>query len=164
MSSLNLSFNNNQLKIVAMVTMLLDHIGRYLFSQYVIFRIIGRISFPIFAYMIAEGCIHTKNRAKYLTGLFVLAVICQVGFFIVSGSLYMNILLTFSLSVLTIYTADFFLKRKNFSSLLVLIFEFFVVVFICVFLGKILSGTDFKIDYGLLGGMLPVAIYYTPKK
>ena len=57
---------NNQLKIIAMVSMVLDHVGLLFFSDMIIFRVLGRIAFPIFAYMIAEGCRYTKNRAKYL--------------------------------------------------------------------------------------------------
>ena len=57
---------NNQLKIIAMVSMALDHIGLLFFPDVMLFRALGRIAFPIFAYMIAEGCRYTKNRAKYL--------------------------------------------------------------------------------------------------
>ena len=46
---------NNQLKIIAMVSMLFDHVGKELLPQYTVLQIIGRLAFPIFAYMIAEG-------------------------------------------------------------------------------------------------------------
>ena len=45
---------NNQLKIIAMLSMLADHIGVQLFPDLQILRIIGRLALPIFAYMIAE--------------------------------------------------------------------------------------------------------------
>ena len=61
-----LGLTNNQFKIIAMVSMLLDHMGLLFFPDEQIFRILGRIAFPIFAYMIAEGCRYTKTRAKYL--------------------------------------------------------------------------------------------------
>ena len=54
-------FSNNVLKIIACITMLLDHMGFILFPEYPIFRIIGRIAFPIFAFLLAEGCYYTKN-------------------------------------------------------------------------------------------------------
>ena len=57
--------NRNVLKIIALITMLIDHIGLVFFPGIEIFRIIGRISFPIFAFMIAEGCEHTENKKKY---------------------------------------------------------------------------------------------------
>ena len=52
----------NQLKLIALITMTIDHIGFMLLPQVKILRAIGRIAFPIFAYMIAEGCQYTRNR------------------------------------------------------------------------------------------------------
>ena len=57
-----IGLTNNQLKIIAMISMLIDHIGLQMFPDLLIFRIIGRLAFPIFAYMIAEGCFYTKNK------------------------------------------------------------------------------------------------------
>ena len=56
--------NGNQLKIIALIAMTLDHIGKMLLPGFTILQIIGRLAFPIFAYMIAEGCRYTKNRKK----------------------------------------------------------------------------------------------------
>ena len=64
MSKFKFSLNNNQLKIIAMISMVLDHVGLVFFSDFEIFRILGRLAFPIYAYMIAEGCTHTKNRKR----------------------------------------------------------------------------------------------------
>ena len=63
---MKLSLTSNQLKLLAMVTMTLDHIGVHLFPQCLFLRIIGRLAMPIYAYMIAEGCAHTRNRKQYL--------------------------------------------------------------------------------------------------
>ena len=49
-------FSNNVLKIIACITMLIDHMGVLLFPKITILRIIGRIAFPIFAFLLAEGC------------------------------------------------------------------------------------------------------------
>ena len=57
--------SGNMLKIIAAVSMFIDHMGAVLFPGVMIFRILGRIAFPIFAFMIAEGCRYTKNRIKY---------------------------------------------------------------------------------------------------
>ena len=69
------------LKVVAIVSMLIDHIGA-VFSTYtpITLRWVGRIAFPIFAFMIAQGCKHTKNIYKYLARLGVLAIISEVFF------------------------------------------------------------------------------------
>ena len=62
----NIGISASQLKKIALITMILDHMGLLLFPQTQIFRIIGRISFPIYAFLIAEGCRYTKNKYKYL--------------------------------------------------------------------------------------------------
>ena len=53
------------LKTVACILMVIDHIGLVIFPYVQILRIIGRLSFPIFAYFITEGCKYTKNKFKY---------------------------------------------------------------------------------------------------
>ena len=65
------------LKIVAVVTMLVDHIGAVFFPYVFIWRIIGRIAFPIFAYCLVVGCLHTRDMRKHLLRMFVFAVISQ---------------------------------------------------------------------------------------
>ena len=155
---------NNQLKIIAMITMLIDHIGIVLFPQIKIFRIIGRIAFPIFAYMIAEGCTYTKNKKKYLLSLASLGIVCQLFFFLGTGSMYMNILITFTLSVIAIFCTDYFLKHKNLHSTSILIITIATIIFVCVIVPKYFSFYDFEIDYGLLGVILPIAIYLACNK
>ena len=70
--------NNNQLKILALVTMTADHVGLQLLPQYDILRVIGRLAFPIFAYMIAEGCRYTRDRKRYLLTLALMAAVYQI--------------------------------------------------------------------------------------
>lgn len=89
----------NQLKMIAMITMTIDHIGAYLLPQLHVLRIIGRLSMPIYAYMIAEGCHYTHDRKAYFLRLFGLALLCQVVYVLVDRSLYQCILVTFSASV-----------------------------------------------------------------
>lgn len=67
------------LKIIASIFMLIDHVGA-IFDKPEIFRLIGRSVFPIFAYMIAQGCKHTKNINKYLLRLGVFALISEIPF------------------------------------------------------------------------------------
>ena len=157
-------FTNNQLKIIAMVSMALDHIGLLFFPSADIFRILGRIAFPIFAYMIAEGCRHTKNRAKYLGLIAGMGILFQVVFFVAMDSLYQGILVTFSLAIITIYAIDGILKSKKLWATLASIASLaFVAVFV-FFLPSLLKGTDFDLDYGLWGILLPIAVYYLPNR
>lgn len=156
--------NNNRLKLIAMLTMLLDHAGRQLFPEADILTIIGRIAFPVFSYMIAEGCTYTKNKKKYLLIIAGMALGCQCVYFFTSGSLYMNVLITFVLSILCIYTGDFFRKNKNLTSAMLTAFMFFAVFFLCIILPRLVPETDFTIDYGFFGVFLPVGVYFAPKK
>ncbi len=155
---------NNQLKIIAMVSMLLDHMGLLFFPEYSIFRILGRIAFPIFAYMIAEGCRYTKNRVKYLGMIAAMAVAFQIVYFVAMQSLYQGILVTFSLAIITIYSIDgLFYAKKLWGRLISILALVFVVAFVVV-LPRLLAGTDFDIDYGVWGILLPVIVYFMPSR
>lgn len=155
---------NNALKIVAMLTMLVDHIGVYLYPNCEILRIIGRLAFPIFAYMIAEGCRYTKNRGEYLGMIAALGVVCQIVFFVAMGSLYQGILITFSMSILCIYAIDHFAKKRNATSCILMIFVIFEVFFLAAVLPGLETLGDYDVDYGLVGILLPIVVYYMPGK
>lgn len=147
--------NGNQLKIIALITMTIDHIGMYLLPQFVILRIIGRLSMPIFAYMIAEGCRYTKNRKYYLLLTLGVGLICQVVYWIAMQSLYQCIMITFSLSILFIYSIDCALTRKTVLSYFILIIVSIAIFFICQVLPILLPSTDFSVSYGIYGVLLP---------
>lgn len=82
-----LTLSATQVKIIAAVTMLIDHISKVFhpFHLYIplgyysdcLLEGIGRIAFPIFAYFIAEGCLKTSNIKKYLFRLFVISIIAE---------------------------------------------------------------------------------------
>ena len=68
------------LKLMAIVLMLIDHIGFIFFysrPEYYILRGLGRLVFPIFAFLIAEGCHHTGNPQKYLARLLAFAFLSE---------------------------------------------------------------------------------------
>ena len=143
---------SNQLKLLAMLTMTLDHIGVQLYPGVLWLRIIGRLAFPIYAYMIAEGCAHTRNRSKYLLQMAGLALLCQLVYFFAMGSLFQCILVTFTLSILLIYACDTGSRPLTALALL-------GVALVTVALPRLLPGTDFAIDYGFFGVLVPVAAY-----
>lgn len=149
----------NQLKIIAAITMTVDHIGLQLFPGFKIFRIIGRLAFPIFAYMIAEGCSYTKNRKKYLGTISLLAFACQLVYFFALHSVYQCILVTFSMSVLLIYAYDNAIKKDTEVAWGLSLLAFSAVFLLTKLLPYFLQGTDYKIDYGFWGVMLPFFIY-----
>ncbi len=160
-----LSLSSNALKIIAVISMTVDHIGFMFFPQNDVFRIIGRISFPIFAFMIAEGCKYTRNKLRYLLTVFFIGFICQIVYSLYSNDLYMNILITFSISILLIYSLQRFktaLFDVNatpiFKMLLAVVFVFLVAAVYCFNLLV-------AVDYGFFGCMLPVfaSAFHLPK-
>ena len=155
---------NNQLKIIAMLAMLSDHIDKELLPQYPVLQIIGRLAFPIFAYMIAEGCFYTKNKMRYFLTVALLGVGCQAVYLVAEHSFYQNILITFSLSIILIFSLENFrIKREKISASI--LFSTVLVVFaICVVMPFALKEQGFQIDYGIFGVLLPVAVFYAPDK
>ena len=151
--------SGNQLKLIALAAMTCDHVGMVFFPRITVLRIIGRLAFPIFAYMIAEGCHHTKNRQKYLLSMVAVALVCQVVYWVAMRSLYQCVLVTFSLSIGLIYLLDRALQKEQRIHCLPVMLGFFAAYFLCEVLPDLLAGTDYRIDYGIWGVMLPVLIY-----
>ena len=147
--------NRDALKINAVITMLVDHIGAVLFKDITVLRIIGRLSFPIFAFMVAEGCSYTKNKAKYLFNLVLFGCIAQVMkvYFNQGGKL--NIMFTFALSAVMVFALDKAVKViKNDSSPQKQIY--LSVLFILTVSVVWLVCTIFTVDYGFWGCMTPL--------
>lgn len=69
---------DDTLKLIALITMLIDHIGYLLLPQYFVLRIIGRLSFPIFAYYLALGAYRTKSPRRYALRLLIFGIISQI--------------------------------------------------------------------------------------
>ncbi|WP_136608497.1 TraX family protein [Paenibacillus dokdonensis] len=66
------------MQLIAMLTMLVDHLGIVCFENQLWLRIIGRIAFPIYAYALVQGHVHTRSKPKYLVRLFILALLSQI--------------------------------------------------------------------------------------
>lgn len=76
------------LQMIALVTMTVDHIGYRLFPGADILRIIGRLSFPLFVFMLVEGFTHTRGRWKYLGRLALFALLSEVPYKIFTKGAY----------------------------------------------------------------------------
>ena len=74
---LKTNLDTDFIKIIAVVSMTIDHIGGAFFPQYPAFRWIGRIAFPLFCYCLTVGMMYTGDIKKYLFRLGVFAVISQ---------------------------------------------------------------------------------------
>ena len=103
------TLNNNCVKLLALLFMLIDHVGVVFLVpgsiQYCATRFIGRLSFPLYAYLAAEGIEHTSNRPQYAIRLMCLAFISEIPYDLAwTGHLYasetQNVFFTMSFSVL----------------------------------------------------------------
>lgn len=151
--------SGNALKMFALLCMTIDHIGAHILNDYTPFRIIGRLAFPIFAYMIAEGCKYTHNKLKYFLTIFIEGIILQIFIFLLSDSTHMNVLITFSLSIGLIYAFDYSLRSENNYNLVIPLMGIIFVMVICGELPEGFLSEYFHIDYGFFGVMLPVMVY-----
>lgn len=143
------------IKMFALVCMTIDHMGAMFPDAPIWFRVVGRFSFTVFAFFIAEGCRRTSSFEKYLVRLGVLAVVSEIPydlFFEGGGVNYfldMNVVFTLFTGALLIYfltkTDDLYLK---------------LVLAICV----VVIGGILGLDYGLYGVFLIVGFYYIRKK
>ena len=70
--------NSFRLKLLAVITMLIDHIGCCLFPDERYLRMIGRLSFPIYCFLLVEGFYHTRNAKKYLLRLLLFAFLSEI--------------------------------------------------------------------------------------
>ena len=98
------------LKLIAMVSMVFDHVGDLFFPALLWPRIIGRLAMPIFSFCIAEGYAHTRDRKKYLLRMGLFALISELPFDLAfegaPGLGHQNIMLSFFLSILALLLFD----------------------------------------------------------
>lgn len=157
------------LKIFALFFMIFDHIGFVLFPDQIIFRLLGRLSFPLFAYQMAVGFSHTKNKKNHIIKLLIFAIFCQIPFSLAthlySTTNSLNIIFTFVIALLIIYTLENFpflhydsnLKKYNFTTKNFLIS--LLISGLLLFIGILV-----KTDYEWYGILLTVSFYFTLKK
>ena len=74
---LKTNLDTNFLKLVAILCMVVDHVGTVFFPGYPAFRWVGRLAFPIFCYCLTVGLMYTHDIRRYLGRLAIFAVISQ---------------------------------------------------------------------------------------
>lgn len=97
--------DGTSLKLIAMASMVLDHVGDNFFPDQVWMRVLGRIAMPIFAFCISEGFAHTHDRQRYLMRMGIFALVSEVPFDLVTAGVplefsHQNIMFTFFWAIL----------------------------------------------------------------
>ena len=160
--------SGSSLKVIAIVTMLIDHIGAVLlsmyqpalnvlftlfgreYSVYLIFRDIGRVAFPIFCFLLLEGFRHTRSRFRYGRNLLLFALISEIPWNLMfTNTLHyerQNVFFTLSLGYLAFCVIEHF-KDKRAIQL------FFL-------LGLLVISVFLKADYGWRGYIFLLIMYY----
>lgn len=160
--------SSSALKIIALICMIFDH-TQVVFYQYtpIWFRLIGRLSFPIFAFLTAEGYKYSKNINRYLLRLFIFALISEIPYDIVfqNGTVFdlynleinyfssSNVMFTLFLGVLSIYIYENLIKynlNKFFSVIIIILFSYISYFISC--------------DYGQFGVLLIFFIYISKNR
>ena len=151
--------NATQLKVIGIVSMTIDHIGYFLFPQMTVLRMIGRLAYPIFAYMIAEGCRYTRNKVRYFCTMFAIACVCSAAAYFAERSRYQSIFTTFSCAMLLIFALD--AAAKTIEGARKILWEvsaaLLVFLYFSVFQLRIIPGLE--TDYGFLGIITPVFVW-----
>ncbi|HBW13263.1 MAG TPA: TraX protein [Proteiniclasticum sp.] len=142
--------NSMHLKLIALITMIIDHTGAIFFSGQDLYRIIGRLAFPIYCFLLVEGFFHTKSREKYAARLFIFALISELPFdYAFFGGLngsHQNIFFTLFLGLSGIWISESFRYKIP-------------LVSIAGFVGAAVLATLLNTDYTILG-ILYILIFY----
>lgn len=154
--------SNFDLKIIAIITMTIDHIGAIMYPNIDIFRIIGRVSFPIFAFLLVEGFNHTSNKLKYFLRLILFAIITQPIYDYTFNNHELNILFTFSLSFLLLSSLEFIKKIISKYSKGIENYLYKTVFYSLIYILFVLFSIILNVDYQALGISLVFIFYLVP--
>ena len=141
------------LKLLAALTMLIDHAGLLLFPSQIWMRAVGRLAFPIFAYFIGEGFLYTRNRMRYFWRIFLLGAACQIVYALAGYPLEWGILIAFSISLCLMALLERAQKclREEKTDAAAWLIAFTMAVCCVAFLCH-----HMVVDYGFFGILLPV--------
>lgn len=130
--------------------MIIDHVGAIFFTYEPNFRIIGRIAFPIYCFLLVEGYFHTRDVKKYSIRLFLFALISEIPFdYAFSGgmnSAHQNIFFTLFLGLMALHAMEEYFVKKPMLAVAGLLLAIFLSEY-------------FHTDYGMLGILYILTFY-----
>lgn len=134
--------------MIAIVTMVVDHIGLFFFPQIIWFRVVGRLSFILFAWLIANGARYTKNIDRYIKRLLIFALISQIpyslAFYVLGAEQALNIFFTLALGLIAI---KFIKQTDNYK-------VWAAAIIVTSLIAELINS-----DYGALG-VLSISLFY----
>ena len=153
-------FSGAQLKYIAFLSMLIDHVNKALmyplitengFLRYVsdVFDILGRVAFPLFMFFLVEGFFKTGNRFKYLLNLIVFGIISEIPFDLFQSAVLLqpnsnNVMFTLALALVMIWVIDELKVPKSYIIPPVLWFPVSIIIVITVCLLSMIWGLDYE--------------------
>ena len=182
---MKLKLNGTQIKFIAVFSMLIDHVGAIFLSGYMsqfwvgsyrasfiaagvigkitvcsyyCCRAVGRLSFPLFCFLLVEGFVHTKNRTKYLIRMLVFAVISEVPFdlaFYAQPFYYdkQNVFFTLFAGLLVLCLIEWITTLKNKKQVIAILMSALTIVLLLYVVNKL------NTDYSLKGVLLIICLY-----
>lgn len=164
--------SGSTLKLIAIITMLIDHIGAAvivrvllsgnwspeMYEVYSSMRVIGRVAFPIFCFLLIEGFEHTRDRKKYALRLLAFAVISEIPFNLAFKSEvlefgYQNVFFTLFIGLVTIMAIHVVEEKQEWHPCLRI-----AVAIVIGFAGMMVAYL-LRTDYDAKGVMCILALY-----
>lgn len=150
---------NDIIKLVAILSMLIDHLGVMFFPELRVLRFIGRLAFPLFAYLIVNGYEHTTNLRNYRLRLLYFAIVSQVPYMFFNYGLkvtpmYFNVLFLLLYATYVLQVFDKYKKTKN---------ELYVVLGVYMILLPVIleySVSGLNLSYSTYGLLMVLVFYY----
>ncbi len=139
------------LKIIGMITMLIDHIGAILFPEMLILRTIGRISFIIFAFTTVEAMRYSKHKERYICTLLGMEILLSLLSYLFTHEYNSTVFAILGLGSLIIYLLE---KEKIILKLCAI----FPIMYIIL---STFNFTFFKVEYGIYGLILILGFYFS---
>ncbi|MBR3795496.1 MAG: hypothetical protein IKK34_05655 [Clostridia bacterium] len=139
------------LRLIALLCMIADHAGLALFPNIGAFRCAGRLAFPLYCFLLAQGFIHTRSVRAYGRRLLLLALISEIPFDLlifgrVASGIEQNVLFSLLFGLMALYAADALHSRPLLAGA--------SAALLCM--GAMLC----RVSYGWLGVILCLCVYY----